>query len=113
MQVSGDRLHPPWRHWWQQAQGELGRALGASCLGGLELGQSGQRERTASWDFRRCFFPKSGKVCVYVCVGGGGVAGGEKDLQCCLSWYSLINAKEKLQPFCEGDKAFVFYASES
>lgn len=52
-------------------------------------------------------------VCVCVCVGGAGVAGGEKDLQCCLSWYSLINAKEKLQPFCEGDKAFVFYASEA
>lgn len=55
-------------------------------------------------------------VCVCVCVAGRGAgrgAGGEKGLQCCLSWYSLINAKEKLQPFCEGDKAFVFYASES
>ena len=65
MQVSGDRLHPPWCHWWQQAQGELaGLALGASCL---ELGQSGQWERTASWDFLRCFFASLGK-CVYVCV---------------------------------------------
>lgn len=64
--------------------------------------------------FGGVFFPKSGKVCVYVCVlRGRGGAGGEKGLQCCLSWYSLINAKEKLQSFCEGDKAFVFYASES
>ena len=32
-------------------------------------------------------------MCVRVGEGGGGE---EKGLRCCLSWYSLINAKEKL-----------------
>lgn len=44
-------------------------------------------ERTASWDFLRCFFASLGK-CVYVCVCYGGGGGEENGLQCCLSWYS-------------------------
>lgn len=91
-QVSGAGSIRPWCHWWQQAQGELaGLALGASCL---ELGQSGQWERTASW-FSEGVFASLGKLCVCVCVCRGG-GGEENGLQCCLGWYFLISAKENL-----------------